>query len=52
MGYVKVSDEEKEFCDDYYNENYEYQLENKEKIIALYDKYFVLPYFEEALNND
>ena len=52
MGYVKVSDEEKEFCDDYYNENYEYKLENEEKIIALYDKYFVLPYFEEALNND
>ena len=52
MGYVKVSDEEKEFCDDYYNEEYEYQLENAEKIIALYDKYFVIPYFEEALNND
>ena len=52
MGYVKVSDEEKEFCDDYYNENYEYKLENEEKIIALYDNYFVLPYFEEALNYD
>lgn len=52
VGYVKISDEEKEFCDDYYNESYEYKLENEEKVIALYDKYFVLPYFEEALNND
>lgn len=42
-GYVKISDDEKEFCDNYFNESYHYKLEHEEKIMALYDKYITLP---------
>lgn len=51
-GYVKVSDQEKEFCDEYFNESYEYKLEHETEILELYEKYWVLPYLEEAINYD
>ena len=52
VGYVNVSQPEKDFCDDYFNESFEYKLEHEEEIMTLYDKYFTLPYLEEALQYD
>lgn len=52
IGYLKVSDEEKEFCDNYFNASYEYKLEHETEILELYDKYWALPYLEEALKYD
>ena len=51
-GYMEVSQEEKDFSNNYFNESFEYKLEHEEEIMALYDKYFVLPYLEEALKYD
>ena len=51
-GYVEISDGEKDFCDDYFNESYSYKLEHEKEIMALYDKYVVLPWLEEALKYD
>ena len=47
-GYVEVPATVKDFADDCFNNGFEYELEHKEELMELYNKYWVIPYLREV----